>query len=75
MARVRTARSARVMSRRLMVLWYLLGIFFVIDGIWIILLAAASGTVSQWVGGGSQLIGGVVLLTGAVIGHRRTRSR
>jgi uncharacterized membrane protein HdeD (DUF308 family) len=63
------------MSRRLMVLWYLLGIFFAIDGIWIILLAAASGTVSQWVGGCSQLVGGVVLLTGAVIGHRRTRSR
>jgi hypothetical protein len=74
MARVRTARSARVRSRRLILLWYLLGIIFVIDGIWII-LASASGGVSQWVGGWSEIVGGVVVLAGAVIGHRRARSR
>jgi hypothetical protein len=47
MAKVRTASSARVLSRRLIALWYLVGTPCVIQGIGIIQLASASGRVSR----------------------------
>jgi uncharacterized membrane protein HdeD (DUF308 family) len=54
------------MSRRqLIVLWYLFGTFFVVLGA--VQLVSASG-VSRWIGGYAELVGGVLILTGAVIG-------